>query len=283
MGNLSVYGLKGTGEYDLHSGNFFYRVGNLGVAINGWRHMDDFEREQALGTLHAADAQADLKAQVASLAGIPPMVLEPYEVHDYRDKTVYGYSPDEYQAVVSATYKAKQKEVDFQRVREISAKDIRDMSMAEYGQYRKSMGFVSDAPDRGILSAPKPRGVSLNTGSGFMAPAKELTKFERWKDAREKFINGDITDIEEVLKHVESGEDGYSKLVDMEIAEERESRVTVHKHRFDWRRWPLWRWLVAGLHWRNLGRSRDREDDIGSALRQRSRAALGGPLDYGGF
>jgi hypothetical protein len=199
-----------------------------------------------------------------------------YAVKDFRDMHI----GEQVYALEKMDREAKRKEVDFARLQQSHAKDIRNMSMSEYNQLRKELGY-NNSYGNGLFGS----GVSLNTGLGYAAPTtvKQVTKFDHWKDAREKFINGEIIDIEEVLKYVESDEDGYSKLVDMEIAEERAKNVTVHQHRINWRRWPLWRWLGAWLHRRDLGRNRHGQDYVGPTLYQRSRAAHRGPLDYGGF
>lgn len=146
---------------------------------------------------------------------------------------IYGMSYSDYQRVVISAHKA-----------EISTKDIRDMSMAEYAEFRnRTIG----------PSTHKPLGVSTNVGPVFGTDYNTHPKsaFELWKEAREKFIKGEIDDVELVIKYVREDEPGYSKIVDMEIAEERKSKEVdsgVHKHRFNWRRWPTWRWLVPWLH-----------------------------------
>jgi hypothetical protein len=165
---------------------------------------------------------------------------------------IYGMSYSDYQRVVISAHKQQtsehdkflQKELDFQRAQQANAKDIRDMSMAEYAEFRKR----TIGP-----STHKPLEVSTNVGpvSGTDYNTHPKSPFELWKEAREKFVKGEIDDVELVLKYVREDEPGYSKIVDMEIAEERKSKEVdsgVHKHRFNWRRWPTWRWLVPWLH-----------------------------------
>lgn len=170
---------------------------------------------------------------------------------------IYGMSVSDYQMVVEATHKQQtkerdkflQKELDLQRLQQEAksktVKDIRDMTMDEYAAYRRE-----------VLGPQthKPMGVSLRTGSEFLGTdynTHPKSPFDLWKDARDKFIEGDITDINEVLKHVKMDEDGYSKIVDMEIAEERAAKEVsdgLHKHRFCWSRWfATWR-LGAWFH-----------------------------------
>jgi hypothetical protein len=75
------------------------------------------------------------------------------------------------------------------------------------------------------------------------------TPFEKWAEARDKFIAGTEKDINKVLMHVLVGDgDLYDAWVDKEIELEREEDDGLHKHRFSWRRWPAWRWVVAWLH-----------------------------------
>lgn len=262
--DLSLYGLEGAAEVDSYSGDLFYRTGDKGYTIGGWQHMHAPERESAL------EHMRKLMEQQKSLASIPPMEIMRVVGDTLNvEPTSYGYTVNDYRTVTEGIAKrqAQQKEVDFQKLQQASANDIRNMSMAEYSQFRKNYGVGTSTGSGGIF-APE--------------PAKE-TKFDRWTSARDDFINGKVS-LDEVLKYVDLDDaNKYDALVDKEIREERAKNVTVHQHGFSWRRWPLWRWLVSRLHWRNLGRHRDWEDDFGTALRQRPGTALRSPLDFSRF
>lgn len=271
--DLSFFGLKGKADYDHFSGNLYYRSGDLGYTVGNWDSMGFTERENALAYL------VRLEDQQKKLYGTPTIQFQAtvndvnyalgdmlgantYAVNDMRDMTNRTHNQNLYEKAPLEVSPNRTLLAPYD-IPKVVEKDIRDMTMKEFSDYRRSMG------------------VSTNSGSGEMFsldPVKVLSKFEKWQDAREKFINGQGS-IEDVLKYVESDEDGYSRLVDEEIAEERKRDVAVPKHGINWRRWPLWRWIASRFHRRDLGRNRVWQIDSGTALRERPGAAQGSSMD----
>jgi hypothetical protein len=206
-------------EFSGYSEEFFIRKGDMGMKVDALVPMSYVK--SSFETLRE-------RAYVPSSQWMESTIQNQNSIEQ-----IYGMSYSDYQRVVISAHKAK-----------VSTKDIRDMSVAEYASYRRSVLGPEEHT---------PLGVSTNIGPIFGTDYNTHPKssFELWKEAREQYIKGEIDDIELVLRYVREEEPGYSKIVDMEIAEERKSKEVdsgVHKHRFNWRRWPTWRWLVPWLH-----------------------------------
>lgn len=86
---------------------------------------------------------------------------------------------------------------------EVTVKDIRDMTLAEYAKFRNQVGIPDSGP--GWMSASTRRSI---TGTSFLsAPVARIayrpSELEQWNHARWKYSqSGHQSHLEEMLSHV---------------------------------------------------------------------------------